>query len=170
MALLVDFIFLIHLSVRVLLWKSFLIVNKLLQTEGLPWFLCVFLQSPQYSSGSYDSIKMEICPEDLTVGRPQAADDDDDDHDDHDDNDKINDVEGVDPERLKAFNVSIRTFNSWFSRAVKHVVKLEFLNACFMSGFHSHLILRWSKSFLSLFLDVCASLCGWEPGPYGTNL
>lgn len=72
----------------------------------------MFLQSPQYSSGSYDSIKMEICPEDLTVGRPQAADDDDDDHDDHDDNDKINDVEGVDPERLKAFNVSIRIFNS----------------------------------------------------------
>ncbi len=58
---------------------------------------------------------MEICPEDLTVGRPQAADDDDDDHDDHDDNDKINDVEGVDPERLKAFNVSIGTFNSWYS-------------------------------------------------------
>ncbi|XP_026055323.1 nucleolar protein 4-like isoform X1 [Carassius auratus] len=67
-------------------------------------------KSPQYSSGSYDSIKMEICPEDLTVGRPQAADDDDDDHDDHDDSDKINDVEGVDPERLKAFNMFVRLF------------------------------------------------------------
>uniref|UniRef100_A0A8C2HFF8 Nucleolar protein 4-like b n=1 Tax=Cyprinus carpio TaxID=7962 RepID=A0A8C2HFF8_CYPCA len=66
--------------------------------------------SPQYSSGSYDSIKMEICPEDLTVGRSQAADDDDDDHDDHDDSDKINDVEGVDPERLKAFNMFVRLF------------------------------------------------------------
>lgn len=66
----------------------------------------MFVQSPQYSSGSYDSIKMEICAEDLTVGRSQTADDDDDDHDDHDDSDKINDVEGVDPERLKAFNVS----------------------------------------------------------------
>uniref|UniRef100_A0A8C2KSF2 Nucleolar protein 4-like b n=1 Tax=Cyprinus carpio TaxID=7962 RepID=A0A8C2KSF2_CYPCA len=67
-------------------------------------------KSPQYSSGSYDSIKIEICPEDLTVGRPQAADDDDDDHDDHDDSDKINDVEGVDPERLKAFNMFVRLF------------------------------------------------------------
>lgn len=33
-------------------------------------------------------------------------DEDDDDHDDHDDSDKINDAEGMDPERLKAFNVS----------------------------------------------------------------
>lgn len=52
---------------------------------------------------------MELSAEDLTVGRhgPQVApDDDDDDHDDHDDSDKINDTEGVDPERLKAFNVS----------------------------------------------------------------
>lgn len=48
---------------------------------------------------------MEMCAEDLTVNRSQAADDDDDDHDDHDDSDKINDTEGVDPERLKAFNV-----------------------------------------------------------------
>ncbi|KAL2104313.1 hypothetical protein ACEWY4_001181 [Coilia grayii] len=67
-------------------------------------------KSPQYSSGSYDSVKMEICPEDLTVGRAQAADDDDDDHDDHDDSDKINDTEGVDPERLKAFNMFVRLF------------------------------------------------------------
>uniref|UniRef100_A0A3P8ZDR6 Nucleolar protein 4 helical domain-containing protein n=1 Tax=Esox lucius TaxID=8010 RepID=A0A3P8ZDR6_ESOLU len=64
--------------------------------------------SPQYSSGSYDSLKMETCAEDLTVSR--AADDDDDDHDDHDDSDKINDAEGVDPERLKAFNMFVRLF------------------------------------------------------------
>ncbi|XP_063064324.1 nucleolar protein 4-like b isoform X2 [Engraulis encrasicolus] len=67
-------------------------------------------KSPQYSSGSFDSVKMEICPEDLTVGRGQGGDDDDDDHDDHDDNDKINDTEGVDPERLKAFNMFVRLF------------------------------------------------------------
>ncbi|KAF4078251.1 hypothetical protein AMELA_G00197110 [Ameiurus melas] len=67
-------------------------------------------KSPQYSSGSYDSIKMEMCAEDLTVSRSQAADDDDDDHDDHDDSDKINDTEGVDPERLKAFNMFVRLF------------------------------------------------------------
>ena len=48
---------------------------------------------------------MEVGAEDLTVGRAQAADEDDDEHDDHDDSDKINDTEGVDPERLKAFNV-----------------------------------------------------------------
>ncbi|XP_029974853.1 nucleolar protein 4-like [Salarias fasciatus] len=71
-------------------------------------------KSPQYSSGgSYDSVKMELGAEDLTTGRhgsQVAADDDDDDHDDHDDNDKINDTEGVDPERLKAFNMFVRLF------------------------------------------------------------
>lgn len=54
---------------------------------------------------------MDLSAEDLTMGRhggQVAPDDDDDDHDDHDDNDKINDAEGVDPERLKAFNVSQR--------------------------------------------------------------
>uniref|UniRef100_A0A3Q2TFH9 Nucleolar protein 4-like b n=1 Tax=Fundulus heteroclitus TaxID=8078 RepID=A0A3Q2TFH9_FUNHE len=75
---------------------------------------CVCFQSPQYSSGgSYDSIKMELSAEDLTIGRhgtQVAPDDDDDDHDDHDDNDKINDTEGVDPERLKAFNMFVRLF------------------------------------------------------------
>ncbi|XP_029363136.1 nucleolar protein 4-like [Echeneis naucrates] len=71
-------------------------------------------KSPQYSSGgSYDSVKMELSAEDLTTGRhgsQVAPDDDDDDHDDHDDNDKINDTEGVDPERLKAFNMFVRLF------------------------------------------------------------
>ncbi|XP_031228207.1 nucleolar protein 4-like isoform X9 [Mastomys coucha] len=69
-------------------------------------------ESPPYSSGSYDSIKTEVsgCPEDLTVGRAPAADDDDDDHDDHEDNDKMNDSEGMDPERLKAFNMFVRLF------------------------------------------------------------
>nr|XP_046251639.1 nucleolar protein 4-like [Scatophagus argus] len=73
-------------------------------------------KSPQYSSGgSYDSVKMDLSAEDLSVGRhgSQVAPDDDDDdhdHDDHDDNDKINDTEGVDPERLKAFNMFVRLF------------------------------------------------------------
>lgn len=52
---------------------------------------------------------MDLGAEDLSTGRHGshvAPDDDDDDHDDHDDSDKINDTEGVDPERLKAFNVS----------------------------------------------------------------
>ncbi|XP_048839214.1 nucleolar protein 4-like b isoform X2 [Brienomyrus brachyistius] len=56
------------------------------------------------------SNKTEPGAEDLTVSRVQAGDDDDDDHDDHDDSDKINDTEGVDPERLKAFNMFVRLF------------------------------------------------------------
>ncbi|XP_022043639.1 nucleolar protein 4-like [Acanthochromis polyacanthus] len=69
-------------------------------------------KSPPYSSGSYDSVKTELSmsAEDLTSGRTQIIDDDDDDHDDHDDSDKINDAEGMDPERLKAFNMFVRLF------------------------------------------------------------
>ncbi|MBN3325188.1 NOL4L protein, partial [Atractosteus spatula] len=69
-------------------------------------------KSPQYSSGSYDSGKTEVsvCPEDLSMSRAHTADDDDDDHDDHEDSDKINDSEGMDPERLKAFNMFVRLF------------------------------------------------------------
>ncbi|XP_070401353.1 nucleolar protein 4-like isoform X2 [Nothobranchius furzeri] len=69
-------------------------------------------KSPPYSSGSYDSVKTELSmsAEDLTSGRTQINDDDDDDHDDHDDSDKINDAEGMDPERLKAFNMFVRLF------------------------------------------------------------
>lgn len=50
--------------------------------------------------------ELSMSVEDLTSSRAQIIDDDDDDHDDHDDSDKINDAEGMDPERLKAFNVS----------------------------------------------------------------
>uniref|UniRef100_A0A3B4T500 Nucleolar protein 4-like a n=1 Tax=Seriola dumerili TaxID=41447 RepID=A0A3B4T500_SERDU len=69
-------------------------------------------KSPPYSSGSYDSVKTELSmsAEDLTSGRAQIIDDDDDEHDDHDDSDKINDAEGMDPERLKAFNMFVRLF------------------------------------------------------------
>ncbi|XP_073463385.1 nucleolar protein 4-like isoform X3 [Aquarana catesbeiana] len=70
-------------------------------------------ESPPYSSGSYDSIKTEVtevsgCAEDLSAGRAAAVDDDDD--DDHEDNDRITDTEGLDPERLKAFNMFVRLF------------------------------------------------------------
>ncbi|KAJ0036195.1 hypothetical protein NQD34_004872 [Periophthalmus magnuspinnatus] len=77
-------------------------------------------KSPQYSSGgsyesvnSVSSVKMDLSAEDLTMGRhgnQATPDDDDDDHDDHDDTDKMNDAEGVDPERLKAFNMFVRLF------------------------------------------------------------
>ncbi|KAM9342372.1 nucleolar protein 4-like [Pholidichthys leucotaenia] len=71
-------------------------------------------KSPQYSSGgSYDGVKVDLSAEDLTMGRHSnqvTPDDDDDEHDEHDDNDKMNDTEGVDPERLKAFNMFVRLF------------------------------------------------------------
>ncbi|RVE70868.1 hypothetical protein OJAV_G00069140 [Oryzias javanicus] len=69
-------------------------------------------KSPPYSSGSYDSVKtdLSVSAEDLTSARAQMMDDDDDDHDDHEDSDKINDAEGMDPERLKAFNMFVRLF------------------------------------------------------------
>ncbi|KAM9296412.1 nucleolar protein 4-like [Gastrophryne carolinensis] len=69
-------------------------------------------ESPPYSSGSYDSIKTEVtevsCTEELAASRAAAVDDDDD--DDHEDNDRITDTEGLDPERLKAFNMFVRLF------------------------------------------------------------
>ncbi|OCT59819.1 nucleolar protein 4-like isoform X2 [Xenopus laevis] len=67
-------------------------------------------ESPPYSSGSYDSIKTEVSggAEDLSVSRTPAGDDDDE--DDHEDNDRITDSEGLDPERLKAFNMFVRLF------------------------------------------------------------
>lgn len=68
-------------------------------------------KSPPYSSGSYDSVKTEaMSVDDMSAARAQIMDDDDDDHDDHDDSDKINDAEGMDPERLKAFNMFVRLF------------------------------------------------------------
>nr|XP_029477218.1 nucleolar protein 4-like [Oncorhynchus nerka] len=69
-------------------------------------------RSPQHRPGSYDSLKTELSmsAEDLTSGRAQIIDDDDDDHDDQDDSDKITDAEGMDPERLKAFNMFVRLF------------------------------------------------------------
>ncbi|XP_075701328.1 nucleolar protein 4-like isoform X2 [Rhinoderma darwinii] len=70
-------------------------------------------ESPPYSSGSYDSIKTEVTEvsggaEDLSASRTAAVDDDDE--DDHEDNDRITDTEGLDPERLKAFNMFVRLF------------------------------------------------------------
>lgn len=55
-----------------------------------------------------------MCAEHLNTTRTQVMDDDDDDHDDHDDSDKINDTEGLDPERLKAFNVRHVYFSHLF--------------------------------------------------------
>ncbi|XP_043566459.1 nucleolar protein 4-like b isoform X5 [Chiloscyllium plagiosum] len=80
------------------------------------WLRPIFMgsngkKSPPYSSGSYDSSRNELsgsCPEDLSISR--GGDDDDDDHDDHEDSEKINDSEGMDPERLKAFNMFVRLF------------------------------------------------------------
>lgn len=101
-------------------------------------YILYVLQSPQYSSGSYDSVKMELstCGDDMTPGRSQVIDDDDDDHDDHDDSDKINDAEGLDPERLKAFNVRLTPFTAfslilWF--------KLDFVFLFIFSSFMTYI-------------------------------
>lgn len=72
------------------------------------------------------------------MGRAPTADDDDDDHDDHEDNDKMNDSEGMDPERLKAFNVSTR--QGWRDRPGSKTGPAPPM-AC-------------------VSLDVCAAVCG----------
>ncbi|KAM6925458.1 nucleolar protein 4-like isoform 2-T2 [Xenentodon cancila] len=71
-------------------------------------------KSPQCNiRGSCNSMKMDLSIDGQTLRRhvcQVAPDDDDDDHDDYDDNDKITDTEGVDTERLKAFNMFVRLF------------------------------------------------------------
>ncbi|XP_070605254.1 nucleolar protein 4 isoform X2 [Erythrolamprus reginae] len=61
-------------------------------------------KSPAHSCSSYDSGKnenMERGAEDLSLNR---GEEDDDDHDDHEDTEKVNESDGVEVERLKAFN------------------------------------------------------------------
>ncbi|KAM4689243.1 nucleolar protein 4 isoform 2-T2 [Discoglossus pictus] len=61
-------------------------------------------KSPAHSYSSYDSGKNESvggCGEDLSLNR---GDDDEDDHDDHEDVEKATEADGVEAERLKAFN------------------------------------------------------------------
>ncbi|XP_069324217.1 nucleolar protein 4 isoform X3 [Eulemur rufifrons] len=61
-------------------------------------------KSPAHSYSSYDSGKNESVDrgaEDLSLNR---GDEDEDDHDDHDDSEKVNETDGVEAERLKAFN------------------------------------------------------------------
>ncbi|XP_051019109.1 nucleolar protein 4 isoform X8 [Acomys russatus] len=61
-------------------------------------------KSPAHSYSSYDSGKNESVDrgaEDLSVNR---ADEDEDEHDDHEDSEKVNETDGVEAERLKAFN------------------------------------------------------------------
>lgn len=70
--------------------------------------------------------ELSMSAEDLTSGRAQIIDDDDDDHDDHDDSDKINDAEGMDPERLKAFNVS-RLFSAGYRPCCVQISYFEIL-------------------------------------------
>ncbi|KAM7125794.1 nucleolar protein 4 isoform 3-T3 [Molossus nigricans] len=67
-------------------------------------------KSPAHSYSSYDSGKNESVDrgaEDLSLNR---GDEDEDDHDDHDDSEKVNETDGVEAERLKAFNMFVRLF------------------------------------------------------------
>ncbi|XP_032078917.1 nucleolar protein 4 isoform X3 [Thamnophis elegans] len=61
-------------------------------------------KSPAHSYSSYDSGKnenMDRGAEDLSLNR---GEEDDDEHDDHEDTEKVNESDGVEAERLKAFN------------------------------------------------------------------
>ncbi|KAM6458320.1 nucleolar protein 4 isoform 3-T3 [Liasis olivaceus] len=61
-------------------------------------------KSPAHSYSSYDSGKnenMDRGAEDLSLNR---GEEDEDDHDDHEDAEKVNESDGVEAERLKAFN------------------------------------------------------------------
>ncbi|XP_008827072.1 nucleolar protein 4 isoform X3 [Nannospalax galili] len=67
-------------------------------------------KSPAHSYSSYDSAKNESVDrgaEDLSLNR---GDEDEDDHDERDDSEKLNEAEGVEAERLKAFNMFVRLF------------------------------------------------------------
>uniref|UniRef100_A0A4W3H4H2 Nucleolar protein 4 n=1 Tax=Callorhinchus milii TaxID=7868 RepID=A0A4W3H4H2_CALMI len=67
-------------------------------------------KSPAHSYSSYESLRNESVgggPEDLSVSR---TNEDDDDQDDHDDVEKINESDGAESERLKAFNMFVRLF------------------------------------------------------------
>ncbi|XP_030106359.1 nucleolar protein 4 isoform X2 [Mus musculus] len=61
-------------------------------------------KSPAHSYSSYDSGKNESVDrgaEDLSLNR---GDEDEDEHDEHEDSEKVNETDGVEAERLKAFN------------------------------------------------------------------
>uniref|UniRef100_F7BAD9 Nucleolar protein 4 n=1 Tax=Ornithorhynchus anatinus TaxID=9258 RepID=F7BAD9_ORNAN len=67
-------------------------------------------KSPAHSSSSYDSGKNEGADrgaEDLSLTR---GDEDEDDHDEPEDAEKVNETDGVEAERLKAFNMFVRLF------------------------------------------------------------
>uniref|UniRef100_A0A8C9Q090 Nucleolar protein 4 n=1 Tax=Spermophilus dauricus TaxID=99837 RepID=A0A8C9Q090_SPEDA len=67
-------------------------------------------KSPAHSYSSYESGKNESVDrgaEDLSLNR---GEEDEDDHDDHDDSEKVNETDGVEAERLKAFNMFVRLF------------------------------------------------------------
>ncbi|XP_053845405.1 nucleolar protein 4 isoform X5 [Vidua macroura] len=67
-------------------------------------------KSPAHSYSSYDSGKNESVgrgAEDLSLNR---GDEDEDDHDEQEDPEKVNESDGVEAERLKAFNMFVRLF------------------------------------------------------------
>ncbi|XP_044280069.1 nucleolar protein 4 isoform X2 [Varanus komodoensis] len=67
-------------------------------------------KSPAHSYSSYDSGKnesMDRGAEDLSLNR---GEEDEDDHDEHEDAEKVNESDGVEAERLKAFNMFVRLF------------------------------------------------------------
>ncbi|GAB0182509.1 nucleolar protein 4 [Grus japonensis] len=85
-------------------------VTTLPDKQSLTIFPVGPLQSPAHSYSSYDSGKNESVgrgAEDLSLNR---GDEDEDDHDEQEDPEKVNESDGVEAERLKAFNMFVRLF------------------------------------------------------------
>lgn len=81
---------------------------------------CLF-QSPAHSYSSYDSGKNESVDrgaEDLSLNR---GDEDEDDHDEQEDPEKVNESDGVEAERLKAFNVSPLALVALFTSTIPFI-------------------------------------------------
>lgn len=81
---------------------NFLAINNSSYKAGLTLHLCLLLKT---SSNEPNSENQGDGPEDLSVK------DKEEDEDDDDDDEKIIANQGMDPERLKAFNVSTNSFD-----------------------------------------------------------
>ncbi|KAF4803253.1 Nucleolar protein 4-like protein [Turdus rufiventris] len=97
-------------TIPVILVSLFWTCSNRMAGEGAGAFLKMPNQSPAHSYSSYDSGKNESVgrgAEDLSLNR---GDEDEDDHDEQEDPEKVNESDGVEAERLKAFNMFVRLF------------------------------------------------------------
>ncbi|XP_026526079.1 nucleolar protein 4 isoform X3 [Notechis scutatus] len=105
-------------------------------------------KSPAHSYSSYDSGKnenMDRGAEDLSLNR---GEEDDDDHDDHEDTEKVNESDGVEAERLKAFNDETTSADKQFKQeptqvtystsAVSSTQEVLYINGNGTYSYHSY--------------------------------